>query len=572
MRRRSGQPRKHKQLSPTATNMLRQALSLPGGALSRMGPDLPPNLLPTMTAGLGAGTWNRYTGVLGPWQKFAAEHHTPFLPADPAMFLRFLSKASDKETGQSQTKHRACAMDAISRLAGFPSPTSDRAVRLFRAGIARTKTAKRGPVMPVFPSEIPLPPTAAGSTSIAARGRFLPCRSDPVLRQNAAICHMWMMSAAGARFDDFQEGQIGDGLPFPDAFDLTFFGTKTDPTLEGQPSVAPALTAPGSGTGVWADGLRAALDRLLSLSEDDARFVGERFRRTIQEHNPRHLDGGASAMRAWPDDIRQRTDRLYLLGIPAHCLPFYGRWLTVHPSRHMDLSEPIHLHEFVRAARLALQQAGFDPKRVGAHSFRRGRGVHLTLSGSDLRNVTTLFRHRSPASTQPYLLPSARLADTAAALHIADARRGVPSGRQIGVQASPPGIRPGQQLRPPGNAPRGAQSPQRPLGYGRRGSIAGTWGPAGPHHAGGGHVHRGGNPRGTAVARTLPNSGRSRHQGEHGAPIQAGSYAHSLLASLRAPGPPRAGPPTASQRAGHAIGDTPSLGRRSPGPPAASSP
>ena len=93
--------------------------------------------------------------------------------------------------------------------------------------------------MPVFPSEIPLPPTAEGSTSIAARGRFLPCRSDPVLRQNAAICHMWMMSAAGAQFDDFQEGQIGDGLPFPNAFDLTFFGTKTDPTLEGQPSVAP---------------------------------------------------------------------------------------------------------------------------------------------------------------------------------------------------------------------------------------------------------------------------------------------------------------------------------------------
>ena len=122
-----------------------------------MGPDLIPNLLPTMTADLGAGTWNQYTGVLSPWEKFAAEHHTPYFPADHAMFLRFLSKASDKETGQSRTKHRACAMDALSRLAGFSSPTADRAVRMFRAEIARTKTAKRGPVMPVFPSEIPLP-------------------------------------------------------------------------------------------------------------------------------------------------------------------------------------------------------------------------------------------------------------------------------------------------------------------------------------------------------------------------------------------------------------------------------
>ena len=55
---------------------------------------------------------------------------------------------------------------------------------------------------------------------------------------------MWMMSAAGTRFDDFQEGQIRDGLPFPnsgtDAFELTFFGTQTDPTFgrttNGRPS------------------------------------------------------------------------------------------------------------------------------------------------------------------------------------------------------------------------------------------------------------------------------------------------------------------------------------------------
>ena len=102
MRRRAGQPRTHKRLSPAATDMLREALSLPGGILSTMGPDLPPNLLPTLTAGLGTGTWNRYTGVLGPWRRFAARHHTPFLPADPTMFLHFLSTASNQETGQSR--------------------------------------------------------------------------------------------------------------------------------------------------------------------------------------------------------------------------------------------------------------------------------------------------------------------------------------------------------------------------------------------------------------------------------------------------------------------------------------
>ena len=465
MRRRAGQPRALKQLSPNATRMLREALTSPGGVLSAMGPDLPPNLLPTMTAGLGTATWNRYAGVLGPWQRFAEAHHTPFLPADPAMFLRFLSETSDRERGQSQTKHRACAIDAISRLAGFPSPTTDRAIGMFRAGISRTKTAKRGPVTPIFPTEIPLPAEAAAPTALVARGRFLPTRSDPELRQSAAICHMWMMSAAGARFDDFQEGQIGDGLPFPDAFELTFFGTKTDPTLAGQPAVAPALSAPGSGTGVWADGLRAALDRLLSLSEDDARLVGERFRRTLLERNPRHLDGGASAMRAWPADIRQRTDRLYDLGIPAHCLPFYGRWLSVHPSRHMDLSEPIPIDEFVRAARLALERAGIDPTRVGAHSFRRGRGVHLALSGADLRNVTTLFRHRSPASTQPYLLTSARLADTADTLRLADARsdrRGtLVAGEHRGPQARSPLAPPLHGIPVPGVPGRGCGLPAR---------------------------------------------------------------------------------------------------------------
>jgi len=396
--------------------------------------------------------------------------------------------------------------------------------------------------MPVFPSEIPPPAAAVAPTPIAASGRFLPCRSDPGLRRNAAICHMWMMSAAGARFDDFQEGQIGDGLPFPDAFDLTFFGTKTDPTLEGQPSVAPALTAPGSGTGVWADGLRAALDRLLSLPEDDARFVGERFRRTVQERNPRHLDGGASAMRAWPADIRQRTDRLYLLGIPAHCLPFYGRWLTVLPSRQMDLSEPIHLHEFVRAARLALQQAGFDPRRVGAHSFRRGRGVHLTLSGTDLRNVTTLFRHRSPASTQPYLLPSARLAETASALRVADACRGGPVGRGPFHRFPPVGRRPGQQPQHPGNNTRPPRSLQAVLRLGGGPSA----------HEARGHAH----PRlGEGDRLAAPDDGRAgaarargrRGRGSH-APRPAdrdrrvpsgathrggGSYADRLVASIR---------------------------------------
>ena len=59
------------------------------------------------------------------------------------------------------------------------------------------------------------------------------------------------------------------------------------------------------------------------------------------------------------------------------------------------------MHKFVLAARLALEQAGFYPTRVGAYSFRRGRGVHLVLSGNDLRNVNTLFRHRSPALSVP---------------------------------------------------------------------------------------------------------------------------------------------------------------------------
>ena len=124
----------------------------------------------------------------------------------------------------------------------------------------------------------------------------------------------------------FLEGRVGDDLQFDDALKLTFLGTETNFSLAGQPTVAPALTAPGPGTGVWAYGLLARLDSLLYNSEEGVHYISERLRLTLLEQNLQNLYGGAQA--ACPYDILEQTNRLYHLGIPTHCLLFYCRWLT----------------------------------------------------------------------------------------------------------------------------------------------------------------------------------------------------------------------------------------------------
>ena len=184
------------------------------------------------------------------------DHHTPFLSADLPMFLRFLSEphatgirarpVAGKAQGLPHTRHlQAC---------GVPLADSQSGGALVPCGYCQNHDGQERPGYASTPVCNSALSTAAVSTSIATQGRSLPCWSVPALRQNTAFSHMWMMSAAGTRFDNFQEGQIRDCLPFPDrgtnAFELTFSGTQTDTTLEGQPTVAPALTSIGSGTGV----------------------------------------------------------------------------------------------------------------------------------------------------------------------------------------------------------------------------------------------------------------------------------------------------------------------------------
>jgi hypothetical protein len=94
------------------------------------------------------------------------------LPADPAHFANFLAEATAGAHGHTQTKQRACAIRALSKLVGVPSPVGDPLVCDVRAGIRRTHKDTRGRACPIFSYELQaadaFPPFsgagAAGST------------------------------------------------------------------------------------------------------------------------------------------------------------------------------------------------------------------------------------------------------------------------------------------------------------------------------------------------------------------------------------------------------------------------
>ena len=96
------------------------------------------------------------------------------------------SFCASSRPGQSQTpdtRRRRCASVLStpsiaqmritdSRLAGVPSPSTDPTIGAFRHGIRRVKHAARGPVRPMFRSEIPapeMPPEASPRVPAAER-------------------------------------------------------------------------------------------------------------------------------------------------------------------------------------------------------------------------------------------------------------------------------------------------------------------------------------------------------------------------------------------------------------------
>ncbi len=80
--RRAGRPRQLKRLLPETEAFLHDAIRAGYAAAGH----LPPELVRSITAGLAAPTWNRYTASIHPWRDFASARGLDFVPADPVHF------------------------------------------------------------------------------------------------------------------------------------------------------------------------------------------------------------------------------------------------------------------------------------------------------------------------------------------------------------------------------------------------------------------------------------------------------------------------------------------------------
>ena len=210
-----------------------------------------------VAAGKAGPTWNRYAQAIGSWVPFAESKGSTWLPADPELFAQYLVERAG--SGYSQTKQRCCAIEALSTIAGVPSPTTSPVVRAVRTGLLRTLVTRRPKVTPIFAAEIPhgigdrAPPKGRGSPGRRARMR------------NAVVRHMAVLSTGALRFDDVQEAQLGDARLFPGMVELSIFGSKTDPLRVGQEAVLAEAEGPGDGPTALMASVREGLDRLTAL-------------------------------------------------------------------------------------------------------------------------------------------------------------------------------------------------------------------------------------------------------------------------------------------------------------------
>ena len=233
-----------------------------------------------------------------------------------------------------------------------------------------------------------------------------------------------ILESAGLRVDDLAEGQIGDAIVLPGMIDLSIRGSKTDTTLAGQAAVLTAAPgAAGDGVRAFLDGTRLGLERLLALPVDTLGVLAARFR---ADCSPQELGRGAAELDAWPEDIRALAAPLYRLGLPVHCLPIYGQWQHARLDASSDLREPVPASVLLRLSARALATAGVVTDGFGAHSFRRGRAMELLHGGTPREAVSEVLRHRSAASTRPYIADSVRLASLATVMTAATSGRGQP--------------------------------------------------------------------------------------------------------------------------------------------------
>lgn len=417
-KRRAGVPREAKQLKPATMRILNMAIqsrnsstSLPGGpASTATAPPLAPALIAMLSKGKSANTWNGYATALRGWEAFSTTSGTSFLPADPTHFANFLATAAATERGYGQTKQRVNAIAAISSLAEVPSPAKHALVTGFRAGALRTLTFHRGQKVAILSADLRL---AAQSLPSLVPCPLAPQRGPRRSRWTAAwgeavLTHMHYLTDASLRWDDAQEGQLGDHLWFPQSrlVDVGIYGSKTDPMLLGQPGMMVWPEDAASGANRLLRGTRAGLERLAALPSDVLAAIVSRFR---IKHSYAGVPGVA-AMRTWPPPVLEAANALYAKGLPVHCLPVFGRWLVDDLVAETDLSAPVPYNAFLRSIRRIMAAAGIATADVGAHSFRRGGTAERVEEGASNVQIMHLLRHRSAASGRTYILSSARSA------------------------------------------------------------------------------------------------------------------------------------------------------------------
>jgi integrase len=178
---------------------------------------------------------------------------------------------------------------------------------------------------------------------------------------------------------------------------MSVFGSKTDPASTGQAAFIPVDPAPASGSSALVRRTTVGLRRLLELDEPTLRALGARFTGALC---PTEL-AGPEALATWPPPIPALASRLYAVGLQAHALPLFGRWLFEELSADSDLLAVPSTGEFQRLAKATLQAAGVPVTRVGAHSFRRGRAAELLHEGTSETIVSQMLRHSNPSSTSP---------------------------------------------------------------------------------------------------------------------------------------------------------------------------
>ena len=179
-----------------------------------------------------------------------------------------------------------------------------------------------------------------------------------------------------------------DVIIHPDLTDLSVFGSKMDPTLQGQPAVLPASDRTNSGTRALVEGTTEGLQRLLDLPLETLRPMIDRFRASL---TPREIGAGKPK---FGNRVGPPAGGPPLRAGAAGALPARIRRVAVctagaelEPGSNCLLS-PVHPP---LPATTGVEMAGF-----GSHIFRRGRAVELFHGGADAQAVSYVHRVHAP--------------------------------------------------------------------------------------------------------------------------------------------------------------------------------